>query len=50
MLELNRDVLKKVLKSVMNVHNPDLWPLLVHNLDLNSQWKHKVENFGLWIR
>jgi hypothetical protein len=24
MLELNRDVLKKVLKSVMNVHNPDL--------------------------
>lgn len=47
MLELNGDVFKKVLKSVMNVHNPDLWPLLLHNLDLNSPMK--TQGGGFWI-
>jgi hypothetical protein len=47
MLELNGDVFKKVLKSVMNVHNPDLWPLLLHNLDLNSPMKTQGGEF--WI-
>lgn len=47
MLELNGDVFKKVLKSVMNVDNPDLWPLLLHNLDLNSPMKTQGGEF--WI-
>ncbi len=31
----------------MNVHNPDLWPLLLHNLDLNSPMK--TQGGGFWI-